>query len=148
MDVDFKVAEVELTYKPTKNKKGAVITASDAYKLILPTFPDDVIEYREYFKVLMLNHNNEVIAYNTVGTGGITECAADVRLIMQVALLTNATQLILVHNHPSGNLRPSRDDDRLTNQIVEAAKLLRIRVMDHLVISKTDYYSYAENGKI
>ena len=148
MDIDFKVAEVELTYKPTNNKKRSIMSSDDAYKLIRSTFSDDTIEYREYFKVFMLNNNNEVIAYNTVGTGGITDCAVDVRLIMQVALLTNATQIVLAHNHPSGSLHPSGEDDKLTKQIAEASKLLRMRVMDHLIITKDDYYSYSENGKL
>lgn len=148
MDLDFKVAEVELTYKPTRKKKHSVLTTDDAYKFIRSTFSNDTIEYREYFKVFMLNNNCEIIAYNTIGTGGLTECAADVRLIMQVALLTNATQMILAHNHPSGKTKPSRDDDRLTNQVVDAARLLRLRVIDHIIVAKDDYYSYSENGKI
>lgn len=148
MNIDFKVAEVELTYKPTNKKKGSVTTASDAYKIIKSTFSDDIIEYREYFKVFLLNNNSEVIAYNTIGTGGLSECAADVRLIMQTALLTNATNIILAHNHPSGSLHPSKEDDRLTKQIADAAKIMRMRVLDHIIVAKNDYYSYAENGKL
>src|SRR3712207_9084558 len=114
MDMDFKVAEVTLQYKPLREKQGKVISSQEAYNILLPTFREGTIEYREYAKVLYLNQQCELVAYNTVSEGGISETPIDVRMIMQGALLTNATQIIFAHNHPSGSLKPSIQDDQLT----------------------------------
>lgn len=73
---------------------------------------------------------------------------ADVRLILQGALLTNATGIILAHNHPSGSLRPSSEDDALTRKIVEAAEIMNIRVNDHIILTSEGFYSYADEGRI
>ena len=73
---------------------------------------------------------------------------ADVRMILQGALLTNATGIILAHNHPSGTLKPSREDDRLTKRIVEAADIMNIRVNDHIILTSEGFYSYDDEGRI
>ena len=78
--------------------------------------------------------------------GGITGTIADVRLILSVALKTLATGLILAHNHPSGNLKPSEADIQLTQKVKDAAKLLDIEVMDHIIISSEGYYSFMDEG--
>lgn len=80
-----------------------------------------MICYKEYFKVLSLNQGNRILGYTLISEGGITETCADVRLIIQAALLTNSVALILAHNHPSGNLKPSTEDIRLTKQVTDAA---------------------------
>ena len=80
--------------------------------------------------------------------GGITETAVDVRLIMKEALLNNATVIAVAHNHPSGNVRPSRDDDMLTRKIREACQTMRIHFLDHVIITDGNYYSYREQGKL
>ncbi len=126
MDMDFKVAEVTLQYKSLREKQGKIISSQEAYNILLSTFRDGTIEYREYAKVLYLNQQNEVIAYNTISEGGLTETAVDVRMILQGALLTNATQVILTHNHPSGNLKPSIHDDQLTERLRKACEIMRI----------------------
>ena len=73
---------------------------------------------------------------------------ADVRMILQGALLTNATGIILAHNHPSGTLKPSKEDDRLTRRIVEAADIMNIHVNDHIILTSEDFYSYNDEGRI
>lgn len=148
MNFDYKVAEVELSYKPTQEKRQKVNMSTDAYNVLLPTFRDGTIEYKEYFKVLFLNQASEVIGYATISEGGITETSADVRIILQGALLTNATQIILAHNHPSGNLHPSMEDISLTKRIAEACKVMRIRLTDHIIMSGSSYYSFATEGLI
>ena len=80
--------------------------------------------------------------------GGLTETVVDVRLILREALLKRATSLILCHNHPSGSLRPSTHDDRLTRQVQEAARLLNIGLLDHVIFTDGGYYSYADEGKL
>lgn len=148
MNMDFKVAEVTLQYKPTCKKQSKVFGSEEAYNILLPTFKEGTIEYREYAKVLYLNQANEVIAYNTISEGGLTETAVDLRIILQGALLTNATQIIFAHNHPTGNLKPSPQDDMLTRELQKACQIMRIRFTDHIIMSVDSYYSYREEGRI
>lgn len=99
--------------------------------------------------VLLLNHNFKLIGDAVrLSQGGLTETAVDVRLIVKKAILCNATVIVLAHNHPSNNPRPSRNDDQLTKQVNEALKTMRIHFADHLIITDGDYYSYHENGKL
>ena len=150
MTIDFRVAEVGLTYKnrvPKKDRKQ-VLDSYTAYKIFKESFSDDTIDYRETFKVLYLNHNCQVLGCSTISEGGITNTLADVRMILQGALLTNATGMILAHNHPSGSTRPSRQDDELTRKVVDAARLLDIKVADHIILTSEDFYSYNDEGRI
>ena len=146
MDIDYTVGEVELSYKPKFKNTRKVVGSEDAYKYLLPTYKEGTICYKEYFKVLLLNQANQVLGHTLISEGGITETCADVRVILQVALLTNSVAIILVHNHPSGNLKPSRQDIEITKQVKDAAQLMRITVLDHLIISDAGYYSFADEG--
>lgn len=146
--MDYKVGEVAMTYKSSTPKQYKVTTADDAYRLMLNSYDEGQLEYRESFKVVLLNNNCDVLGYATISEGGLTETTVDVRMILQVALLTNATAMILVHNHPSGNLTPSRQDRELTKHVVDAARLMNIRVIDHIIISTSNYNSFVENGLI
>ena len=150
MNTDFIVAEVELSYRnrvPYKDRKK-VVSSEDAYKLLLNNHDDDTIDYTETFKVLYLNQASQVVGCNTISKGGITATCVDVRNIMQGALLTNAVAMVLGHNHPSGSTRPSKEDDRLTNQIVKAGELLNIRVLDHIIFTREHFYSFNDEGRI
>ena len=117
MNIDYKVGEVKLSYKPKFKNQQKVTCSEDAYRYMLSTYKKGTICYKEYFKVLFLNQDNQILGYTLISEGGITETCADVRLIMQAALLTNSVALILAHNHPSGNLKPSPEDIRLTKQV-------------------------------
>ena len=139
MNIDYKVGEVAMTYKSSTPKQYKVTTADDAYRLMLNSYDEGQLEYRESFKVVLLNNNCDVLGYATISEGGLTETTVDVRMILQVALLTNATAMILVHNHPSGNLTPSRQDRELTKHVVDASRLMNIRVIDHIIISTSNY---------
>lgn len=148
MDIDYQVGEVELSYKSTVRKKRKIATSFDAYGMLLPTFREDTIGYKEYFKVVLLNQAQEVLGYTQISEGGITETSADVRIILQAALLTNATAIILAHNHPSGKLCPSRQDIALTEQVKKAAEIMRITVIDHIILTDDSYYSFADEGQL
>lgn len=148
MNLDYKVGEVELTYKLTTRNKNKVSSSADAYQILLPTFKEGTIDYKEYFKVLYLNQANQVLGFTQISEGGITETSVDVRVILQAALLANSVSLILAHNHPSGNLKPSKQDLELTQSIKEAAELMRIRVLDHIILTSEKYYSFADEGEI
>lgn len=103
---------------------------------------------REVFAVLFLNQANRVNHFEVISEGGITGTVADPRIILKKALEENAVSLILCHNHPSGSLKPSRADEELTQKIREAARLLDIRVLDHIIVSESGYYSFADDGLI
>lgn len=100
----------------------------------------------EVFAVVFLNRANKVNHFEIISQGGITGTVADPRVILKKALESDAVNIILCHNHPSGSLKPSRADEELTLKIKEAAKLLDIRVLDHLIVSDAGYYSFADEG--
>lgn len=150
MKMDYNVSEMAITYR-TKVKSSdrvRITNAQDAYELLKSTYEDGTIEHKEYFKILLLNNNMKVLGYNVVSEGGITDTSVDVRVILQMALLCNATIVILAHNHPSGNLKPSQIDRTLTEEIVKAAGLLRIRIADHIILTDEGHYSFADEGEI
>jgi DNA repair protein RadC len=100
----------------------------------------------EVFAVMYLNQANKVKNFEIVSSGGITGTVADPRVILRKALDEDAVSLILCHNHPSGSLKPSRADEELTKKIKEAAKYFDIHVMDHIIVSESGYYSFADEG--
>ena len=100
----------------------------------------------EVFAVLFLNKANKINHFEIISRGGLTGTVADPRVILKIALEQEATSIVLCHNHPSGNLRPSRADEELTQKIKIAAKYLDISVMDHLIVSEEGYYSFCDSG--
>lgn len=103
---------------------------------------------QETFAVLFLNRANRIIALETISEGGITGTVVDIRIIMKKAVLHDAVSIVLCHNHPSGNLQPSRADESITYKIKEAAALFDIRLLDHIIVSVDGHYSFADDGKI
>ncbi len=119
-------------------------TATRIYNHMHPIMQDlDV----EEFWVLLLNQHYRLIKKVRISHGGITETAVDIRIIMKEAVLANTTILAVCHNHPSGNLKPSRQDDELTKSIKRACELMHIHFLDHVIITDGQYYSYHEQGK-
>lgn len=102
----------------------------------------------EEFWVMFLNQGNRIIKTEQISRGGITQTAVDVRVIFKRALELMATALILSHNHPSGNLTPSQSDQTITQKIKQGAALLDIQVLDHMIVSQKDFYSFADEGLI
>ncbi len=145
-----KVAEVELVYK-TKVKaseRPLIKTPKDSYEILLQVWDQNKIEFQEEFKVLLLNRANRVIGVYEVSKGGMTGTVADPRLILAAAIKSLSVSIILCHNHPSGNLKPSRADEELTQKIKEAARYHDIKVLDHVIITSEGYYSFADEGLI
>ncbi|MBP5315619.1 MAG: DNA repair protein RadC [Muribaculaceae bacterium] len=98
---------------------------------------------------IFLSQSNRVIAKQRLSSGGITKTIVDPRVLFKAALENNATGMVLVHNHPSGNMMPSNDDDDLTRRVAEGAKVLNIRFIDHIIVAANrGYYSYIESGKL
>lgn len=145
------VSELTISYKPKvkPSDRCSIRFSQDAYKLLMEqAFNDDILEYKEYFKLVLLNGANKVLGITTISEGGMDGTVVDVRLIMQTALLAHSSSIILAHNHPSGQLKPSSQDDRITKKIKEAAKLMDIRIQDHLIVTGDNYYSYADEGRL
>ncbi len=120
-------------------------SAQAIYDYMRPRMQD--LDVEEAWAVLM-NHNFRHIATVNISRGGITETAVDVRLILREALIAGATVVALCHNHPSGNAKPSRNDDRLTENVKKACEAVRIHLADHVIVTDGKYYSYAEHGRI
>lgn len=120
-------------------------SATAVYNFMHPRLQDlDV----EEFHILLMNQNFKLIKEACISHGGITETAVDIRIIMKEALLNNATVMAVCHNHPSGNTRPSRQDDQLTDRIKKACDIMRVYFLDHVIITDGAYYSYREQGRL
>lgn len=125
---------------------GSVVTNSRDVAQYLRTLLRD--RPSEVFAVLYLSQSNRISHFNIISEGGITGTIADPRLIIKRALEENAVNLILCHNHPSGNLQPSAADQLLTQKIKQAALLFDIKVLDHIIVSEEGYYSFADEGNL
>lgn len=126
-------------------KKDLVTQSGDIANFLRAT-----LEYRqqEVFAVVFLNRGNKITHLEVISEGGITNTVADPRVILKKALEHNATAIILCHNHPSGNPRPSTADLSVTQKIKQAAGLLDIQIMDHIIVSNEGYFSFADEGLI
>jgi DNA repair protein RadC len=142
------IAEIQISYKPLIKPSllPTVKCSEDVYKLFLSTWDESQINYVEHFKVMLLNRANKVIGICTLTTGNNTTSIADPRMVFALALKTNASGVILAHNHPSGNRMPSQADLEISKRMKEAGKLLEISVLDHIIITTEEYYSFADEG--
>ena len=130
--------------KLQERKERTRITSSvDIYELFHPLMADLPTEE---FWVLLLNRSNRVIDKVRISSGGIDQTTADLRTILREALLARATQMALIHNHPSGNIQPSQEDKRITERIKGAGRLMNISVIDHVIVTDGAYYSFNDEG--
>ncbi|NCC98088.1 MAG: DNA repair protein RadC [Bacteroidia bacterium] len=125
----------------TQSEQDIIKESSDVYNIFLPDLGD--LSYEEFW-ILLLNHANKVVAKIKIASGGVHQTIVDVKLLFKYALDRLATGIILCHNHPSGNLIPSAADKLLTNKIIDGAKFLDIRVLDHIIIGRDEYFSFAD----
>lgn len=128
-----------------KKVLGAVTSSKEVYEWLRPQMRGLT---KEVFKVLLLNSNNEVLEAVTASEGSVTESPVYLRDLVNLANRHQAAALIIAHNHPSGNPRPSSTDKTLTEELVLMGRLLRIRVLDHLIIGDDRYFSFADEGLI
>ncbi|MNW97861.1 hypothetical protein D3C86_273140 [compost metagenome] len=142
----FRVAEVQLSYKPhfRAQERPQISTSEQAYKVLIDNWDMNLINYIEQAKMILLNRNNRVLGIVNLSTGGSASTVMDSRILFTIALKATATSIIICHNHPSGNLRPSSEDIRITEKIKQGGKLLDIAVHDHLIISENGYLSMAD----
>ena len=151
MEGILKVCDVKLTYntKVKSSERPVIVQAADVYKLLIDyVYDKDIIQYKECLKLILLNKAGKLLGVAHISEGGINETSADIRIIMQAAILGNASSIILAHNHPSGSLKPSAQDDLVTTNLRKAAKLFNITLLDHIIVTDSGYYSYLDEGRI
>ena len=151
MENVLKVCDVKLTYKTKvkSSERPVIVLAEDVYRLLIDyVYDKEIIQYKECLKLILLNKAGKLLGVAHISEGGIDETSADIRIIMQAAILGNASSIILTHNHPSGNLKPSTQDDLVTENLRKAAKLFNITLLDHIIVTDSGYYSYLDEGRI
>lgn len=142
------IAEISISYTPKfkMSELPQVSSAHDAYNILAENWED--VSHIESFKIILLNRANKVLGISIISTGGVSGTVADAKVIFQAAIKANASSVILSHNHPSGNLKPSEQDITLTKKIRAAGKVLDIAVLDHLIITDSSFYSFADEGQM
>ncbi len=148
--IKHSVTEITVAYinKQKASERPNVTTPSDVAIHIIEGYNMQTIGLQEQFVVMYLNNSNRVLGIYRASNGGITGTVCDIRIILSIALKVAAVSLVISHNHPSGNLKPSRADEELTGKLKEAAKLMDIKLLDHIIVhpSGTQYYSFADEG--
>lgn len=143
------ISEIKVAYRPLSTTILNPITQSkDVYDLIIREWDDNILEMIEEVKVIFLNRTNKQIGIYNLAKGGITGCVVDIRIILSIALKTLATGVILVHNHPSGNLKPSTEDKKITNELRKACEIMNITLLDHLIVTRKGFFSFADANLI
>ena len=144
-----KVNEISISYsQKIKNDIRVNIKSSqDAADYLRQIWNPDTLNIHETFMVIMLNNANYVNGYYTLSTGGINATCVDIRILFAIVLKSLSTSIILAHNHPSGNLKPSEADKTLTQKVVRAGKLFDIQTLDHIILSpENKYFSFADES--
>lgn len=143
------ISEVKLVYrtKVKASERLQIKCSKDAYDIFMGSWDQDSIEHVEEFKVMLLTRSNRILGIATISKGGVSGTVTDVRIVMQLAIKSNASGIIICHNHPSGNMQPSESDTRITQKIKESGNIMDIQLLDHLIVTPDDgYYSFADNG--
>jgi DNA repair protein RadC len=126
-------------------ERVTILSSKDVYDCFYPLMCDLP---REEFWVLMLNQASKIIDKVKISAGGLSATAVDVRCILREALVKRASAIVLCHNHPSGNIRPSKEDDLLTRHVAQASECMDIRLVDHIILTDGAFYSYSDEGRI
>lgn len=144
----FKVAEIKVSYHPQvkASERPKVCCSREVHAVFHSYWDKDLLELQEQFVVMFLSRANKVVGLFEVSKGGTTGTVADPKVIFSAALKCSACGIILAHNHPSGNLKPSEADIRLTRKIKSGGQLLDVPVLDHLIVTSEGYYSFADEG--
>lgn len=142
------IAAIELGRRRRKDEgilRKKITSSSDVFQIFQPKMGD--LPFEEFW-VLLLNRANKVIGEEMISRGGVSGTVADTKIIFKSALEKLASSIILIHNHPSGNLQPSSQDIQLTNKMKEAGKCMDIAVLDHLIVTDSGYFSFADEGQM
>jgi DNA repair protein RadC len=137
--------EISLKFTKTEFERKKITTSKDAADIIKKFYSCDINIYESFF-ILLLNRSSTTIGFSKISQGGVAGTVVDLKIIAKYAIDSLASGIILAHNHPSGNLRPSDTDLQLTKKVKEGLKLLDVSVMDHLILTEESYYSFADEG--
>lgn len=148
MEYKNTIPEIQLKYKSGEVLSKTILSSKDSFELFMKFYDEDVFELTESVIVIYLNSANRAIGWMRHTTGGIWSSIVDPRLIFVAALKCRATGIIISHNHPSGQLRPSNEDNRFTKKLKEGGLFLDIRLIDHIIATSQGYYSYADEGEL
>ena len=141
------LAEIKVSYRNPQKPKIRIAGSSEVFDILYPLYDQSLIEYQELFFLLLLNRANSVLGWIKLSSGGTAGTVVDPKMVFAIALQTNASGIILSHNHPSGNIKPSQSDIDLTKNINSAGRLLEIKLLDHIIVSPEKvYYSFADEG--
>ena len=142
------VAEVQLVYKSKVkvSDRPKINSSQDAFRVVQNHWNYEVIDFLEEFKIMLLNRANRVLGIIDISLGGTCNTIADPKVIFAAAIKSAASGIILVHNHPSANLKPSNADIELTRKLKAGGKLLDVDVLDHIILSREGFFSFADDG--
>lgn len=144
------IPEIKISVSFDKNVKKSelfkITSSRTAYELFKQTFNADTFNWHEEAILLCLNNSNKVVGFYKISSGGITGTVIDVRMIFTIALNSLATSIMLAHNHPSGTLVASQSDIDITKKLKSAGEVMDIKLLDHLIITDEDYFSFSDNG--
>lgn len=142
------VPEIKLRYNKGRRVLGNVKSSDDAADFIRAQYKRGTIEAQEFFNVIYLDRKNSVIGYYRHSMGGVAGTVVDYRIIFAIALKSLSSGLIVAHNHPSGNLKPSASDINVTKRIKSIGELHEITLLDHIIVTKGGHYSFADEGML
>lgn len=144
----FSVSEMELTYRNQIDPRDRpkIISSQCAYDILMQAWDVNKIELLEEFLIMLLDRGNHCLGLSRISQGGVSYTCVDPKIIFGTAIKSHASAIILAHNHPSGEINPSRQDIALTEKLREGGKLLEVNVCDHLIVTPRNYYSFADEG--
>ena len=141
------VRELEIQYeRPSFDAMSKIAESKDCERLFRSVFNPNTLDLKESFWVALLNRANKVLGVSLVGVGSVSGCTVNLIEIFQLAITTNACGVVLCHNHPSGNVKPSQADLALTRKIKEGCKLFEIVMLDHIILTREAYFSFVDEG--
>ena len=146
-----KISEIQITYNPIHkyDQRSKITTSHDANEILRKVWNWDTINFHEEFVAIYLNRANQVLGVYKHSSGTESACLVSIKQLVAVGLKTNASSFIIAHNHPSSNLKPSKQDIDLTNKIKSASEFCELKLLDHLIIRfEEGYYSFADEGLI
>ncbi len=143
----FSVTEVELVYrnKVRPEDRLKLVDSTSVYDVLLHAWDMNKIELVEQFKIVLLDHSNSCLGISDISSGGVSACLVDPKIVFATVLKARASSVILAHNHPSCNLKPSPADIELTKKLKAGGALLDVSVLDHLIVTPFSYYSFADD---
>ncbi|MFY0602717.1 MAG: JAB domain-containing protein [Flavobacteriaceae bacterium] len=142
-----KMHEVGIVYKrPLFDSMPHIKSQFDAYEILMEIIDKDTIDHKEFFWVLLLNQSNRLLGYSEIGKGDTKVVVVNVKEIFQLVVKMNASAILLCHNHPSGNLKASKQDIELTNKVKKACDLFSVSLLDHLILTSEYFSAFSEEG--